>query len=568
MKELKLDDYSIIQPYLDKANYEGYNSNFITMMMWNHEYHIQYEIHEHFLIMLHNYKGTRFWAMPFTSEEYYEEAIDYMIQYSQKHHFDFIIDCAIEDFVKKIETKYKNTLLFERTPYNDDYIYNRHMLETLSGKKMQKRRNHYNSFIKNNPDYIYRDLDIENDFDLILDCLTRWENNKETLSESMTSEIYGIMYLLSSKHKLDFEVGGIFINGIMEAFIIASRLNHSTIQIHVEKANKDIRGLYPAILKEMLEQHFPDELYINREEDMGLENLRKSKLSLHPIKMIHKYKITLKNIQIEEAKEKDQYQIIQLWKSRFVDEDDKTTQFYFNNLYNPQNTYVLRQNNTIISALQIVPMSIKYFNKIQDSYFILGVCTHPNFERQGYMKQLLLYVLNKYKDDPIYLQAYNPDIYRPFGFHASHYHQKVILDKTALYNDDTLQLTNDESLLNTYYQDFTDKYNEYRIRDQQYWNTLKKRSIAFDDHLVIFEKYGYMIYHETSEKIYITEIIYQNQESLNHMLNYFYSYSQTIIIECDMKASIPGKKEDIITMMSNRNLEDIIDFSQYINEIY
>lgn len=568
MKELKLDDYSIIQPYLDKANYEGYNSNFITMMMWNHEYHIQYEIHEHFLIMLHNYKGTRFWSMPFTSEEYYGEAIDYMIQYSQKHHFDFIIDCAIEDFVKKIETKYKNTLLFERTPYNDDYIYNRHMLETLSGKKMQKRRNHYNSFIKNYPDYIYRDLDIENDFDLILDCLTRWENNKEALSESMTSEIYGIMYLLSSKHKLDFEVGGIFINGIMEAFIIASRLNHSTIQIHVEKANKDIRGLYPAILKEMLEHHFPDELYINREEDMGLENLRKSKLSLHPIKMIHKYKITLKNIQIEKAKEKDQYQIIQLWKSRFVDEDDKTTQFYFNNLYNPQNTYVLRQNNTIISALQIVPMSIKYFNKIQDSYFILGVCTHPNFERQGYMKQLLLYVLNKYKDDPIYLQAYNPDIYRPFGFYASHYHQKVILDKTALYNDDTLQLTNDESLLNTYYQDFTDKYNEYRIRDQQYWNTLKKRSIAFDDHLVIFEKYGYMIYHETSEKIYITEIIYQNQESLNHMLNYFYSYSQTIIIECDMKASIPGKKEDIITMMSNRNLEDIIDFSQYINEIY
>lgn len=568
MKELKIDDYSIIQPYLDKANYEGYNSNFITMMMWNHEYHIQYEIHEHFLIMLHNYKGTRFWSMPFTSEEYYGEAIDYMIQYSQKHHFDFIIDCAIEDFVKKIETKYKNTLLFERTPYNDDYIYNRHMLETLSGKKMQKRRNHYNSFIKNYPDYIYRDLDIENDFDLILDCLTRWENNKEALSESMTSEIYGIMYLLSSKHKLDFEVGGIFINGIMEAFIIASRLNHSTIQIHVEKANKDIRGLYPAILKEMLEHHFPDELYINREEDMGLENLRKSKLSLHPIKMIHKYKITLKNIQIEKAKEKDQYQIIQLWKSRFVDEDDKTTQFYFNNLYNPQNTYVLRQNNTIISALQIVPMSIKYFNKIQDSYFILGVCTHPNFERQGYMKQLLLYVLNKYKDDPIYLQAYNPDIYRPFGFYASHYHQKVILDKTALYNDDTLQLTNDESLLNTYYQDFTDKYNEYRIRDQQYWNTLKKRSIAFDDHLVIFEKYGYMIYHETSEKIYITEIIYQNQESLNHMLNYFYSYSQTIIIECDMKASIPGKKEDIITMMSNRNLEDIIDFSQYINEIY
>ena len=85
MKELKLDDYSIIKPYLDLANYEGYNSNFVTMMMWNHEYHIQYEIHEHFVVMLHNYKGTQFWAMPFTSPQYYREAIDYMLEYSHKN---------------------------------------------------------------------------------------------------------------------------------------------------------------------------------------------------------------------------------------------------------------------------------------------------------------------------------------------------------------------------------------------------------------------------------------------------------------------------------------------------
>ena len=40
MKPLKLSDLNIILPFLDKADYEGYNSNFVTMMMWNHEYHI------------------------------------------------------------------------------------------------------------------------------------------------------------------------------------------------------------------------------------------------------------------------------------------------------------------------------------------------------------------------------------------------------------------------------------------------------------------------------------------------------------------------------------------------
>ena len=159
MKELKLDDYSIIKPYLDLANYEGYNSNFVTMMMWNHEYHIQYEIHEHFVVMLHNYKGTQFWAMPFTSPQYYREAIDYMLEYSHKNQFEFIIDCAIDTFVEYIKPLYQDKLLFARTPENDDYVYDRMMLQTLSGKKMQKRRNHYNAFLKENPDYIYRDLD-------------------------------------------------------------------------------------------------------------------------------------------------------------------------------------------------------------------------------------------------------------------------------------------------------------------------------------------------------------------------------------------------------------------------
>ncbi|MCD8027914.1 MAG: hypothetical protein LUF02_04485 [Erysipelotrichaceae bacterium] len=46
MKKFTIEDYSIIQPYLDMADYEGYNSNIVTMVMWNHEYHIEYEIHD------------------------------------------------------------------------------------------------------------------------------------------------------------------------------------------------------------------------------------------------------------------------------------------------------------------------------------------------------------------------------------------------------------------------------------------------------------------------------------------------------------------------------------------
>lgn len=567
MKELKLDDYSIIKPYLDLANYEGYNSNFVTMMMWNHEYHIQYEIHEHFVVMLHNYKGTQFWAMPFTSPQYYREAIDYMLEYSHKNQFEFIIDCAIDTVVEYIKPLYQDKLLFARTPENDDYVYDRMMLQTLSGKKMQKRRNHYNAFLKENPDYIYRDLDLVNDFNMILECLNRWESEKEDLSESMTSEVKGIMYLLSSRHMLEFEVGGIFINGQMEAFIIASRLKHSTIQIHVEKANKDIRGLYPAILKEMLEHHFPDEQYVNREEDMGLENLKKSKLSLHPIKMIEKYRIYEKDEYIGQASDDDLESIIHLWKDNFPDETEETTNYYFQYLYHKEYTFVLKNKNHLISMLQIVPISIQIHNQIRECYFILGVATKKNFEKQGYMKKLLQFVLEQYNNQIIYLQAYHPEIYKPFGFNASHYHQKIAVDKEKLIQSPCIPI-DDISLLKDYYEAFVQQFDEYRIRDEYYWKLFIQRCLVFLDNILIFKDHGYLIYHENDESIEISEFIYLTKDSINIMLSYFSNSTKNIILECDINVEIEGQSSLIITMMSNQVKLDTFDKHKYINEIY
>lgn len=575
MKKLKLEDYSKIKPYLDMANYEGYNSNFITMMMWNHEYHIQYEIHNHFLIMLHNYKGIYFWAMPFTTPKYYKEAINYMIDYSQKHDFEFMIDCATEEFVNILKTIDDGKLLYQRTPYNDDYIYDRQMQETLSGKKMQKRRNHYNSFQKNYPHYIYRDLDEVKDFDIILECLTRWEKDKEELSETMTSEIYGILYLLSTRHLLKFEVGGIFIDGVMEAFIIASQLNHQTIQIHVEKANKNIRGLYPAILKELLEHHYKDDLYINREEDMGLDNLKKSKLALHPVKMIKKYKITLKNLHIIQANDNDFNDIVQLWKNNFTDENEKSTQFYFDNIYNKKNTYLLKNKNDLISVCQIIPYEMSIHGQSQVYYFIAGVCTQKEYEGQGCMKYLLNHILHmkQYNNQLIYLQAYIPDIYRSLGFSISHFHQKIEIEK-EYYNDiGHIYVKKNFSVneLLELYNKFITKFDEYRMRDIDYYqNYFLPRTKIFEQQIILFahdnQNIGYVIYENNDEYIYIYEIIYLSH--LNNILSYFNQFNKKVIVECDLKTKINGTISLRQCMMSRQINKDRCLNKYYINEVY
>ena len=353
----------------------------------------------------------------------------------------------------------------------------------------------------------------------------------------------------------------------MEAFIIASRLKHSTIQIHVEKANKDIRGLYPAILKEMLEHHFPDEQYVNREEDMGLENLKKSKLSLHPIKMIEKYRIYEKDEYIGQASDDDLESIIHLWKDNFPDETEETTNYYFQYLYHKEYTFVLKNKNHLISMLQIVPISIQIHNQIRECYFILGVATKKNFEKQGYMKKLLQFVLEQYNNQIIYLQAYHPEIYKPFGFNASHYHQKIAVDKEKLIQSPCIPI-DDISLLKDYYEAFVQQFDEYRIRDEYYWKLFIQRCLVFLDNILIFKDHGYLIYHENDESIEISEFIYLTKDSINIMLSYFSNSTKNIILECDINVEIEGQSSLIITMMSNQVKLDTFDKHKYINEIY
>ncbi len=70
--------------------------------------------------------------------------------------------------------------------------------------------------------------------------------------------------------------------------------DHLDCDENVEKANSDIRGLYAAIQTECAQKVWPDMKYINREEDMGHEGLRKAKEALHPAFMVKKYSLLVK----------------------------------------------------------------------------------------------------------------------------------------------------------------------------------------------------------------------------------------------------------------------------------
>lgn len=175
---------------------------------------------------------------------------------------------------------------------NFDYVYSTQDLLTLKGKKYHTKRNHLNHFF-GNYDVEYVQIRPE----LLDECLkvyTDWLEDKNAIEPYALAEMEAIKNIVKNMDALGVCGGGIRLEGRLAAFTLGERMSPDTALIHIEKADGSIRGLFTAINQQFIEHEWQDTLYINREEDMGLEGLRKAKLSYHPIRMVEKYEARIK----------------------------------------------------------------------------------------------------------------------------------------------------------------------------------------------------------------------------------------------------------------------------------
>ena len=90
-------------------------------------------------------------------------------------------------------------------------------------------------------------------------------------------------------------IGGLLrVGDEIVAFTIGEAVNDDTFVVHIEKAYADIEGAYTMINQQFVQRNCNDVEYVNREEDLGLEGLRKAKKSYYPAMRGVKYVATPK----------------------------------------------------------------------------------------------------------------------------------------------------------------------------------------------------------------------------------------------------------------------------------
>jgi hypothetical protein len=170
-----------------------------------------------------------------------------------------------------------------------DYLYNAEDLAEMAGRRYSGQRNHINKFKKLYPDYKYQRITPDS-LPRIMDFLLDYEKNHGKESSLAQEELRRTMEIMPFLDKFSLPGGFIEVDGVIASMAIGEVIK-DILYCHIEKANREYEGSYQMIVKEFSHDMMVSFgiKYINREEDVGDEGLRTSKLSYHPVQILDKF---------------------------------------------------------------------------------------------------------------------------------------------------------------------------------------------------------------------------------------------------------------------------------------
>jgi len=294
-KPLELSDRDLFQRYLGEYNFNTYEYTFLTLYIWRKMCNVQYSIIDGTLIIKKSTKSTgSYFMQPIGYNKENLKNIVIKLDEIRKSDPDF------KSLFRDVEMPFLNELI-DNFGYNIclcedinnfDYIYSSKQLISLPGHKYHRKKNQYNQFIRKY-NYEVRELC---DKSVIRDCIDfaqEWYDNREEKDEQLRFELESIRDILEYPEILNIKGIAVYVDGHIAGFSIGEKANKKMAIVHIEKGNHEYSGIYSFLNKTLAEKYFKDVRFINRQEDLGIEGLRKSKMSYNPVRLEKKFIVDL-----------------------------------------------------------------------------------------------------------------------------------------------------------------------------------------------------------------------------------------------------------------------------------
>ncbi len=287
-KPFTLKDKSLITSYTLNSGRRNCDLSFSNLCSWQFLYKTEYALLNGFLILKFKADGKTVYMMPIGKGDL-KKTIDEMIAYSKTQGEEFCM-LGISSYMRAdLEQILPGVFKFTADRDYADYLYLRSDLATLKGKRYQPKRNHINKFRNTYPNHRYEPITAEN----IGQCIALEEEwckaNKCHQNKSTCNERKAVNFALNHFDELGLTGGVLYVEDNIVAFTYGMPINETVFGVHAEKASAEYDGAYAAINFEFANRIPEQYTHINREEDLGVEGLRKAKLSYHPDILLEKH---------------------------------------------------------------------------------------------------------------------------------------------------------------------------------------------------------------------------------------------------------------------------------------
>jgi hypothetical protein len=283
-KPIALADKNTIDSCLAGNTFRACDFCFTNLFAWQAKFKTTFAIINETLFIRYTDEndGKLCYMMPI-GDMPLKEALQMIINDAKENNIPLIMKAVTRRMWLCIQKAMLDYFEWQHDRDNDEYIYLTEKLIHLQGKKLQPKRNHINRFQTEQNDWQYFKLEEEKDLQECSEMLDKWEDlNIAKAEKTLRYDYIATKIMLENFNYLKLTGGALRSNGQVIAFTIGEPLTKDTFVTHVEKAFGEINGAYPMINQQFTEHELSAFKYVNREEDMGLEYLRKAKLSYQP----------------------------------------------------------------------------------------------------------------------------------------------------------------------------------------------------------------------------------------------------------------------------------------------
>ena len=375
-KPIRLEDKPVIERYTMPSGICNCDLAFANMFCWQFMYHSAWaEIGGFLVIRFHIGGSEKIGYMQPVGEGDFAPIIPVLREDAHAHGQRLRIIGLTDRGRDMIRRAHIGQFAFDSDRAMEDYIYNADDLRNLPGRRYQPKRNHINRFTAEYPDYRYETLTPER-FDECMQLERQWRSEREGHASELCAEQRAMQRAFASFEALGLVGGCIYAGGKLAAFTYGSAVNDRTFDTHVEKADTRYDGAF-TIINQLFAQHLPERFtLINREEDLGIEGLRRAKLSYHPAMTLRKF--TAIHLHPDEIAVKA------LWQEAFGDGDDFVDPFLVR-YYSRRRMLAAERGGTLASMLHLLPFA----SELGRTTYVFGVATAAAFRGRGLATELL-----------------------------------------------------------------------------------------------------------------------------------------------------------------------------------